>query len=228
MRTLESQLKGGCCGELANWTRWLIKSKYPNSCVEVAQLKFHEFVVIGRKENSDPNNLSTWGDAVICDPWSDEIYTSSEFLEKQKTNKPIPMYTFGGPTGLQESSVYYLCGNPEIVSPTNEANSNNNQYVTDKISLAALLELKKLENPRALYDKGVQLFKSGNLQQACNAFHKAFDLYTGFKERALCCSGLASCYRDLNCYEMAIHYCDKAKTLYEKSGLASDSAEIKK
>lgn len=39
----------------------------------------HEFVVIGRDPNSDPNDINTWGkNALVCDPWSNKIYPVSE------------------------------------------------------------------------------------------------------------------------------------------------------
>lgn len=88
------------------------------------------------------------------------------------------------------------------------------------------------KNPRTIYDESIRLFKSGNIEQACGLFHQALKQYkqpsrSHNKERAFCCSALASCYRDLGDYEKAKHYCDKANVLFNEAGLVEDSSEIK-
>lgn len=38
----------------------------------------HWFLVIGRKEGSDPNDFQTWGDAaVVCDSWASDCYSAT-------------------------------------------------------------------------------------------------------------------------------------------------------
>ncbi|WP_347251442.1 hypothetical protein [Legionella sp.] len=45
----------------------------------------HVFLVIGRPENSDPNNPDTWGEnAFIADPWANQIYPASQYKEWTK------------------------------------------------------------------------------------------------------------------------------------------------
>jgi hypothetical protein len=45
----------------------------------------HAFLVVGRKQGSDPSNPTTWGKAaMICDPWSNTVYPASEYLTKLK------------------------------------------------------------------------------------------------------------------------------------------------
>lgn len=46
----------------------------------------HQFLVIGRKKNSDPHNPLDWGDqAVICDPWLNMVYKASDYLTYLKS-----------------------------------------------------------------------------------------------------------------------------------------------
>jgi hypothetical protein len=41
----------------------------------------HVFLVIGRELNSDLNDINSWGEhAVICDPWTNEVYPTVEAL----------------------------------------------------------------------------------------------------------------------------------------------------
>ncbi|ARG98659.1 hypothetical protein [Legionella micdadei] len=45
----------------------------------------HALLVIGRTENSDPNNPDTWGEnAFIADPWANQIYPASRYKEWTK------------------------------------------------------------------------------------------------------------------------------------------------
>lgn len=159
---LVNQLKGAFCDELAQLTRELIKKKVQNldTCVEIARLDSHSFIVIGRKKESNPNDPATWGDehAVILDPWSDEIYTLAEFKIKQKSNIAIPMYKFASPTLMKILPIHYLSGTPSIRPFANEANPINNQQIRDKVSVNALINKKdpSIKNLPASYDEGLK------------------------------------------------------------------------
>ncbi|HHF0526988.1 TPA: hypothetical protein ACTUT5_003839 [Legionella anisa] len=52
----------------------------------------HEFLVLNRKQPSDPKRPETWGDdAVICDPWANKVYAAKEYrsqLEAYKYDEP--------------------------------------------------------------------------------------------------------------------------------------------
>ncbi|MDI9818037.1 MULTISPECIES: hypothetical protein [unclassified Legionella] len=46
----------------------------------------HVFWVIDRDLKSNLNDITSWGtNAVICDPWSNEVYPASEYKSKLKT-----------------------------------------------------------------------------------------------------------------------------------------------
>ncbi|OCH99478.1 hypothetical protein A8135_07295 [Legionella jamestowniensis] len=46
----------------------------------------HIFLVVGRDPNSNINDITSWGpEAVICDPWSKQVYPASDYQEKLKT-----------------------------------------------------------------------------------------------------------------------------------------------
>ncbi|KTD44492.1 hypothetical protein [Legionella quateirensis] len=48
----------------------------------------HALLVLGRTSDSDPTDISTWGDeALICDPWANMIYPVSQFRAKQALNQ---------------------------------------------------------------------------------------------------------------------------------------------
>lgn len=67
----EMALVGLLCPEI-------VKTLIP---VELFEIEFpgdHEFLVVGRNPNTDPEDPSTWNpDAVICDPWTQGYYPAS-------------------------------------------------------------------------------------------------------------------------------------------------------
>ena len=199
--------------------------------MEVAGLMYHEFVVIGRQNGSDPKNVDTWDDGMtlICDPWSEEIYPLSEFQNKQKSNAPIPMYTFS-PEGIKINTNHYLSGRPKILSSTIHYAQDNDQGV--KKSVQTLITIKKAENPRRDYDEAVKQYKIGEKEKAIQLFNQALRGYqkksSSFKEEAFCYSGLASCHRDNGNYHQALEDCMEAKLLFSNGGLINKSPELSK
>ncbi|WP_203108388.1 hypothetical protein [Legionella bononiensis] len=75
----------------------------------------HALLVLGRKSDSDPADISTWGDeALICDPWANMIYPVSQFRAKQTLNQynhynPEIYKEFG-----EELPPFYLAGDLSI------------------------------------------------------------------------------------------------------------------
>ena len=224
-------LKGGFCGELSALTRNYIKERYPNACVEIASLMYHEFVVIGRQNGSDPNNVDTWDDGttLICDPWSEEIYPLSEFQNKQKSNAPIPMFSVD-PEGIKINPNHYLSGRPQILPSTIHYAQHNDNGV--KKSVQALISIKKTDNPRRIYDEAIKQYRVGEKEKAIQLFNQALKGYqkksSSFKEQALCYSGLASCHRDKGNCNKALEDCIEAKLLFIESGLTEKSPELSK
>lgn len=83
---IKKSLKGGMCGEYAEFAVEKILDKYPHArnLIEFGFVKksFHQFVVIGRAKNSKPDEPATWGNAaVILDPWAKKIYKASDFAK---------------------------------------------------------------------------------------------------------------------------------------------------
>ena len=88
------QFSVGNCGEYAS----LVMNHLRKQAITQAEYFYiidgdHAFVVIGRQENSNPEDPDTWGpDAVICDAWLDQIYPASmanltrnmDFFDPQK------------------------------------------------------------------------------------------------------------------------------------------------
>lgn len=72
----------GCCAELAHQALDYFLMTDTKTRAEVFQILEgdHVFLVIGRQVHSDPNDPLTWGDeAVICDPWSNKIYSAKDY-----------------------------------------------------------------------------------------------------------------------------------------------------
>jgi len=49
----------------------------------------HEFLVIGRDPNSDPDDYNTWGPAVICDAWLGEVFPAEDLPLRLKCFRPF-------------------------------------------------------------------------------------------------------------------------------------------
>lgn len=81
----------GYCGEQAQAAFVFLDKKgiYPlDFCL--TNIGGHNLVVIGRKDKSNPEDISTWGSsAVVCDPWAEKAYPLSDFLEMQKPEHDI-------------------------------------------------------------------------------------------------------------------------------------------
>ncbi len=82
----------GNCSEMAHLVLDYIAQHYPSLRAEYACIEpgDHGFVIMGRPLKSDPNDISTWGSAIVCDAWSGRAYPISEvsnFLCDFKWNK---------------------------------------------------------------------------------------------------------------------------------------------
>lgn len=237
------ELRGGCCGELAAFTRQYIKERCPYACVELAELDHHTFVIIGRLEGSDPNDSDTWdnkGQTIVCDPWSKEIYPLNEFKNKQKNNLPIPMYIFSNQESILNdvhyqpilNDVHYLSGSPKIKASTIHYEQRQGNPNAHENSVGALIQIKKSENPKLDYDKAVKLYNAGDVDEASRLFYRALNGYkkaaSSLKQQAHCYSGLASCCRDKSDYGQAMDCCNEAKALFSQCGLTEASPELSK
>lgn len=79
----------GNCGELSMMALDYMVREHPEINAEQCIISYgeqnHAFLVIGRLAGSDACNPDTWGDdAYICDPWQNEVYPASEYLNKMK------------------------------------------------------------------------------------------------------------------------------------------------
>ncbi|WED42068.1 hypothetical protein [Legionella cardiaca] len=91
--SLTSKYSLGNCYELALQAMdyfLTTTNQIPSSNVEVLSIDGekgdHIFLVIGRSPESNVNDINSWGtDAVICDPWSNQVYCASEWKDKLKT-----------------------------------------------------------------------------------------------------------------------------------------------
>lgn len=75
----------GSCIELAHQALEYILYYYPHIYAEIYTIKGgdHYFLVLNRKEKSIANDPGTWGEnAIICDPWANQSYLASAYLDK--------------------------------------------------------------------------------------------------------------------------------------------------
>ncbi|KTD35425.1 hypothetical protein Lmor_0872 [Legionella moravica] len=106
-------LQAAQCGEMTFFAVCRIEEACPEAKVEAVSLKHHEMVVIGRKKNSDPKNILTWGkNAVICDPWAKMSYMATSFFKVRDETPHIPFFVKEG----EEIQEHFLAGNPSIIS----------------------------------------------------------------------------------------------------------------
>lgn len=69
----------------------------------------HSLVVIGRREGSDPKDMSTWGpEAVVCDAWANKAYPLSQFEAMRRPE--LDVKRFNG-----SSDAHYLSGRLQVV-----------------------------------------------------------------------------------------------------------------
>ncbi|HVE43915.1 MAG TPA: hypothetical protein VNC84_02115 [Gammaproteobacteria bacterium] len=84
----------GNCSEMALMALDYVLSHAPEVNAEVYRIAEgdHAFLMIGRIEGSDPTKPETWGgDAYICDPWCNQVYPASEYVDKMEFFSFSPM-----------------------------------------------------------------------------------------------------------------------------------------
>ena len=82
-------LLGTPCGEISAIA--LAELKKIDCPAEIIELKQHQFVVINRQADDETDDISSWKEAWICDPWAEKTYPASEFKLKQK-EATIPFF----------------------------------------------------------------------------------------------------------------------------------------
>ena len=54
----------------------------------------HSLVVVGRSPGSDPNDMASWGgDAIVCDPWANQVYLLADYFEMQRQEHNVRSLT---------------------------------------------------------------------------------------------------------------------------------------
>lgn len=86
----------GNCGEMCNSTMlFLFQNKEVFNFQQAEVMSFvgtlnHSFIVINRDPSTDINNYKTWNrDALILDPWLNQVMTMDEFEKFWKENFPM-------------------------------------------------------------------------------------------------------------------------------------------
>ena len=75
----------GNCAEKSRLFAGVVKNRYPNKDIEIVIPVGieHQYVIMGRNQNTDLNNPSTWNDsAIIVDYWRGKILKAKEFFLK--------------------------------------------------------------------------------------------------------------------------------------------------
>lgn len=113
---MSGKLKGAYCGEMAALALNELSKVAGDTPIERVSLDNHQMLVIGRKADSDPENIETWGeDAVICDPWARKFYEASKFhLEQECGEKIAIIKSIRLESGSIEVDGDYLKGTPTI------------------------------------------------------------------------------------------------------------------
>jgi hypothetical protein len=77
----------GNCEELATLVLHYILLNAPGVYAETYEIREgdHQFVVLNRDPYSKADDPSTWGNAIICDPWANEAYSANECVGRLKT-----------------------------------------------------------------------------------------------------------------------------------------------
>ena len=86
----------GHCGVQATAAYCFLQEMGLQIPIEICEVPYegsangHQLVVIGRRPDSDPNNMQTWGeDAVVCDPWANKVYPLSHYKEMQRPENDV-------------------------------------------------------------------------------------------------------------------------------------------
>jgi len=108
-----ASLLGATCDYLSQFAMQFMLNKYPSVTVEMVYLDSHHLLVIGRKLDSNPEDISTWGpDTVIVDLWAQDIYKAEDFY--QHRNKAKIMRIIDVEKQKIDESTSYLNGTPKI------------------------------------------------------------------------------------------------------------------
>lgn len=81
---LAEKMKSGNCGEQAALA-FVYLLKHNILPLDFCRVKNgdHGFVVIGRSKESNPNDIATWGNAVICDPLNNQAFVAKDATPDQ-------------------------------------------------------------------------------------------------------------------------------------------------
>ena len=88
------------CGIFTNYAIGMVKNRYPEIFIESVFFNDHEMLVFGRDANSDPQNITTWGnEALLCDIWAkytiqDANHITALDIAKEKYN-PLDLKNLG-------------------------------------------------------------------------------------------------------------------------------------
>ena len=206
LERLSDSLIGGLCVLLSTGTRKILLQEYPNLSVEYVQTNDHQFLVIGRSENSNREDIKTWGEAaVICDPWAGISYPAAKFFEIQ--NGPsISYYNMDQDHGPVACEDHYLMGIPVAVEP-------------------------ELLSAEIMFQAAAEHGENKEFIQAIKIFERAKLIYEKLTYAqiayAQCCTNMASCYSGLKQYGKALASYEIVLRIYEAE-LGLDHEKTKK
>jgi hypothetical protein len=109
------EVKAGFCDELSYCSVQFATRLAPGAIVELVGLKHHVMLVTGRDQQSNPNNIDTWGkDAILFCPWATTLIKADQFktFREQGTIKKIPFVK--NFAGVNNDDDNYFDGEPFI------------------------------------------------------------------------------------------------------------------
>lgn len=151
----------GNCEEMSSVALFKLLDKgFYNTQLDIVRIKNggHNFLVIGRARNSNPEDYKTWGDeAVICDPWKNDFFLLSE-LESKLCDASLEDFEQKGEASLipfdpnKQSLEVKISGllSPKELQLDMPKNLNNKELVTYH---SIIQELEKFDQAASLFDK---------------------------------------------------------------------------
>ena len=160
----------GNCGEQALMALDFFMQYAPDINAELYRIKNgdHNFLVVGRREGSDPENPETWGEeAHICDPWANAVYPAFLYLTKLKAYECVETKDYK----IISKTIDY---NP-LIHALKANKTNNTNYLRKALSAEHLSQIK------SLFDDKIQtiLLASTELIANLNAIKENISLKDG-------------------------------------------------
>lgn len=108
-------VQAGYCDDLADCAVQFAAKSEKDCLVEFVGLQHHAMLIVGRDQNSDPNNIDTWvNSAFLFDVWAKKSIKADEFKRLKNAGKFENIPFVKDFSGADYSNLHYLDGEPSI------------------------------------------------------------------------------------------------------------------